>query len=76
MIDWKEWNPEKPPEHGKEYLVTDGQYVEIAMFNKYTWDDYAEWYLPDRSAIDGAHDITHYAEINLPGGAAKEIINI
>jgi hypothetical protein len=66
MIDWKKYDPENPPEHGKIYLVTDGKNVDVAGFHKFYKDDVPEWYLLNVSAIDGVNDITHYAEINLP----------
>lgn len=63
MIPWKKYDPKNPPEFFKEYLVSDGRHVDIAMICNYF--DEVKWYPPDRSQIDGL-SITHYAEINLP----------
>lgn len=44
--------------HFKDYLVTDGNYVEIKWFNGIEWDSWSE----QHSHID-SEDITHFAEI-------------
>ncbi|MEK5060506.1 hypothetical protein BK126_04550 [Paenibacillus sp. FSL H7-0326] len=62
MIQWKKYDPRKPVSH-IPYLVTNGDYVLKAIHANYrevgyTWGDGERAFLPD---------VTHYAEINLPG---------
>lgn len=67
MIDWKKYDPESPPELEKEYLVSDGECVDVARINNFFPDEdkFPTWYPPDMSPL--YHEaITHYAEINLP----------
>ena len=45
-------------DHFKDYLVTDGYYVEIKWFNGIEWDSWSELH----SDID-SEDITHFAEL-------------
>ncbi|MNJ53292.1 hypothetical protein D3C77_486760 [compost metagenome] len=67
MIDWQKYDPENPPKCGKEYLVTDGRFVDVASFSEFWDDDPPVWCVPDRSPIHES-SITHYAPINLPEG--------
>lgn len=60
MIKWQKFNEDNPPISDREYLISDGRYVDVAMFSD------ALWFVPDMSNIDGHSAITHYAEINLP----------
>jgi len=65
-IPWKDYDPENPPASGKSYLISDGQYVDVAFYD----DDL--WFVPDMSSIDGSYAVTHYAEINLPNQREDE----
>ena len=66
MIDWKPFDIEKVTEQGN-YLVTDGRSYDIATFSDYGGDE-AEWFLSERTRIDGANAVTHYAKLNFPNG--------
>lgn len=63
MIVWKKYDPKNPPEFGKQYLVSDGRFVDIAII--YDFDDGIEWCPNDFSNIEGS-SVTHFAEMNLP----------
>ncbi|OMF54695.1 hypothetical protein BK138_16185 [Paenibacillus rhizosphaerae] len=59
MINWITFDPENPPEDGI-YFASNGEWVEKCEYRKangfWTKGEYGV-------------DVTHYAEINLPGDA-------
>jgi len=63
MIEWINYDPINPPQDGVEYLVSDGDRVDVAYM--YEFQGF-EWHVPDNSHIDGSRAVTHYAHINLP----------
>lgn len=71
MINWIKYDPENPPEIGKDYLVSDGPNVEKAYYQKFSDDDPPRWYPPDLSSIDEP-DVIYYCPINLPGEETTE----
>lgn len=68
MIDWQDYAHNSPPKDG-EYLVSDGTNVEIATVQTVDFGrnkPETELFLPERTNINGADSVTHYAEINTP----------
>lgn len=66
MIEWKNYDPNNPPDADNEYLVSDGRHVDIAYLMETGYGDEIRFYPPDRSPL-GYDDIVYFAEINLPG---------
>ena len=64
MIEWKSFSLRNPFEPG-HYLVTDGTSVEIAELDVFGANE-DEWFLKERTRIDGIEAVTHYAKVNLP----------
>ncbi|MCM3703826.1 hypothetical protein [Paenibacillus macerans] len=61
MIPWVKYDPENPPELGKEYLLLANGYVRSGSLLAH---DGIEWYC---SVVGNRiHNVTHYAEITLP----------
>lgn len=67
MIKWVSLDKCKPEVEG-QYLVSDGEHVDVAVYQYDSWEKDFEWYLPDMSPLT-RDQITHWAIINLPGEA-------
>jgi hypothetical protein len=68
MIKWIEYENQKPEEEDN-YLVYDGEHVDIAYF--FMGID-EPWDAPSLSLLDEG-EITHWAKINLPGESVDTI---
>lgn len=73
MINWTPFDPENPPECGKEFhVMTKDKNTLTAELDTYygvsngTGAIKHAWFSPSGTRVRG---ITHYAEINLPGDA-------
>lgn len=74
MIEWKSFSLKNPFEPGR-YLVTHGTSVEIAEFEKFGSGE-TEWFLKERTQIDGIETVTHCSKINLPENADEATAKI
>lgn len=63
MITWMKYDKNNPPELDKEYLVSDGEGVGIAVLDGIDKD--VRWFPNDSSKVKH-YRITHYAIMNLP----------
>lgn len=69
MMEWKPFAVEGQHEPG-QYLVTDGTVVELAELDSYSSGE-TEWFLKERTCIDGIEAITHFAKIKCPPNEAE-----
>lgn len=68
MIEWKEYDPKKPPVGMKWYFIVVGKenpYPWCAFYGTYLGMDGFYW-KTDVFSTEYFNDVTHYAEINLP----------
>lgn len=74
MMEWKPYSSVTSYKPG-QYLVTDGTTVEIAEVD-IVGSDGAEWFLKERTRIDGMEAVTHFAKINLPSNEPEAMEKI
>lgn len=67
MIQWKKYDPENPPKKGTSCVVTDGYDVFLCYYDPDATFRWVQWY-----EQDDFNEVTHYAEINLPGEVDHE----
>jgi hypothetical protein len=64
MIEWKKYDAEDPPQTGIEYIIfMKSGYFKIAELDLYSDGQYVWEEVQERISC---HNVTHYAEINLP----------
>lgn len=73
-MEWNSFSLQNTFEPG-QYLVTDGTIVEIAEMD-IVGSDGAEWFLKERTRIDGMEAVTHFAKINLPSNEPEAMEKI
>lgn len=64
MVIWKPFDVANVIEEG-EYLVTDGENYDIASLQNYSGQE-MEWFLSERTTIDGIGAVTHFVQLHLP----------